>query len=228
MHKFLRVLLPVLLLILGLGVLLYPRISSYINARHSSQAIQSFTQQVQQIEDDLLQRQLDLARAYNKTLTTVTPDLSAEADPEYDRILNFDGGMMGYLSIPALDADLPIYHGVGTVALNKGVGHMPQSAFPIGGTGNHSVLVGHTGLPKAKLFTDLNKLRIGDRFSITIADQTLTYAVDQIKTVLPSEVEDLKPVPGQDYCTLVTCTPYGVNSHRLLVRGSRVTDAGMP
>ena len=225
MHKFLRVFLPVLLLISGLAILLYPRISSAINARHSSRAIQSFTQQVQQSGDDLLQRQLDLARAYNQKLAAVTPDLSAEAAPEYSSILNFDGGMMGYLSIPAIQVELPIYHGVGTVVLSKGVGHMPQSAFPIGGTGNHAVLVGHTGLPKARLFTDLNKLRAGDLFYITVADLTLTYRVDQIKTVLPSVVEDLQPVPGQDYCTLVTCTPYGVNSHRLLVRGARVEDA---
>ncbi len=223
MRKFFRLALPILLLLLGLLVLLYPRISSYINDRHSSKVIQSFTQQIQQTTDTHLQTQLALAEAYNRRLTGTVPDLSGSANADYFAILDFDGGMMGYISIPALKVELPIYHGVGTVALNKGVGHLPQSAFPIGGAGNHAVLVGHTGLPKAKLFTDLNKLRPGDSFHITVGDRKITYVVEQIKTVLPFETEDLRSVPDKDFCTLVTCTPYGVNSHRLLVRGVRTS-----
>ncbi len=225
MRKFFRISAPIFLLVLGLLVLLYPHISRWINARHSSKAIQSFTQQVQQTTDTRLQAQLSLAQAYNHKLAGTVPDLSGSANTDYFDILDFDGGMMGYISIPALDLNLPIYHGVGSVALKKGIGHLPQSAFPIGGKGNHAVLVGHTGLPKAKLFTDLNKLRRGDQFHITVGNCTVTYAVDQIKIVLPFEVEDLKSLPDQDLCTLVTCTPYGVNSHRLLVRGVRVPDA---
>ena len=139
--------------------------------------------------------------------------------------LNLAGdGMMGYIEIPEIDIYLPIYHGVSEEVLSKGIGHMPNSAFPIGGEGNHAVLTGHTGLPSAKLFTDLTELEEGDRFYIHILDLVLCYTVDQIKVVLPNEGQDLSIVPGKDYCTLVTCTPYGINSHRLLVRGIR-TDA---
>lgn len=221
MRKFLLVILPLCLLLSGLALLLYPTVSSAVNRRHSSQAIQSFTQQVQQAPDTHLQQQFALAEAYNQRLIGKAPDLSGTASADYFAILDFDGGMMGYLSIPALDLNLPIYHGTGTVALKSGVGHLPQSAFPIGGAGTHSVLVGHTGLPQAKLFTDLYKLCPGDAFSITVGDQTATYTVDQIKTVLPFETDALRADPERDFCTLVTCTPYGVNSHRLLVRGTR-------
>ena len=224
MRKILLLILPICLLLAGIALLLYPTVSSAVSSHHSSQAIQSFTQQMQQATDTRLQQQFALAEAYNRHLTGSTPDLSATASADYFDILDFDGGMMGYLTIPALDLTLPIYHGTGTVALKKGVGHLPQSAFPIGGTGNHSVLVGHTGLPGAKLFTDLHKLRPGDAFSITVGDQTVTYTADQIKTVLPFETDALRADPEGDFCTLVTCTPYGVNSHRLLVRGTR-TDA---
>ena len=224
MRKILLLILPFCLLLSGIALLLYPTVSSAVSSHHSSQAIQSFTQQMQHATDTRLQQQFALAEAYNRRLTGSTPDLSATASADYLDILDFDGGMMGYLTIPALDLTLPIYHSTGTVALKKGVGHLPQSAFPIGGTGNHSVLVGHTGLPGAKLFTDLNKLRPGDTFSITVGDQTVTYTVDQIKTVLPFETDALRADPEGDFCTLVTCTPYGVNSHRLLVRGTR-TDA---
>ena len=225
MRKIFLVILPICLLLAGFSLLLYPTVSSAINERHSSKAIQSFTQQVQQVTDTHLQQQFALAESYNRRLSGTVPDLSGTADADYFDILDFDGGMMGYLSVPVLDLELPIYHGTGTVALRKGVGHLPQSAFPIGGTGCHPVLVGHTGLPQAKLFTDLHKLRAGDTFSVTVGEQTVTYAVDQIKTVLPFETEALRADPEEDFCTLVTCTPYGVNSHRLLVRGSRTGSA---
>ena len=223
MRKIFLVILPIFLLLAGLALLLYPTVSSAINDRHSSKAIQSFTQQVHKAPDTHLQQQFALAEAYNRQFTGKSPDLSGDANADYFDILDFDGGMMGYLSVPTLGLELPIYHGTGTVVLKKGVGHLPHSAFPIGGAGCHSVLVGHTGLPQARLFTDLHKLRPGDTFSVTIGTQAVTYAVDQIKTVLPFETEDLRADPEGDFCTLVTCTPYGVNSHRLLVRGARTS-----
>ena len=130
---------------------------------------------------------------------------------------------MGYIDIPTIDAHLPIYHGTDEEVLAKGVGHVPDTAFPIGGIGNHSVLTGHTGLPSAKIFTDLTELAEGDLFYIHILNETLVYEVDQIQVVLPSQLDNLLPVADRDYCTLVTCTPYGINSHRLLVRGQRTT-----
>ena len=131
---------------------------------------------------------------------------------------------MGYLEIPGIDVELSIYHGVSDTVLQKGVGHVPTSALPIGGKGNHCILTGHTGLPSAELFTDLTELAVGDQFELHVLDEVLVYEVDQITVVLPHEVDALGPVRGRDYCTLVTCTPYGINSHRLLVRGIRVLD----
>lgn len=215
-----RILLPAALLLAGLAVLLYPTVSSYINQLHSSQAIQSFTDQVENTADAALERELALAKAYNARLTDSRMD-SGEVSADYYDILNFGNGMMGYIEIPRIAVRLPICHGTDAVTLQSGVGHMPQSAFPIGGAGNHAVLTGHTGLPGAQLLTDLHKLAVGDVFHITIGNRTITYTVDQIKTVLPENTEDLKPTAGQDYCTLVTCTPYGINTHRLLVRGVR-------
>ena len=145
-----------------------------------------------------------------------------ENETAYYSILDFGNGIMGYIQIPGIDVKLPIYHGVSTQVLEKGVGHLPASSFPIRGEGNHAVLTGHTGLPSASLFTDLHKMQQGDQFQVTVGDTVMTYQVDQIKVVLPNETEDLQTVPGEEYCTLVTCTPYGVNSHRLLVRGSRI------
>lgn len=221
MRKYVRFLLPLLLLMAGLSVLCYPRISAEINRRHSTRAIQTFTQQVENTPQNSLTQLLDEAEVYNQALRAGVTDLFAEAAPEYQRILSFDDGMMGYLSIPAIGTELPIYHGTGSAVLAKGAGHMPQTAFPIGGIGNHAVLVGHTGLPSAPLFTHLTQLNTGDVFHITIAGRKLTYTVDQICTVLPWDTALLLPQEDKDLCTLVTCTPYGINSHRLLVRGVR-------
>ena len=205
-----------LLLLVGVGVLLYPVISSSINKMHGSYAIQEFRDQIGQTNESMLARERQRAEKYNQAL------LSAESPEEYDSILNFANGMMGYIQIPRINVSLPIYHGVEEEILSRGVGHMPESAFPIGGEGNHAVLTGHTGLPAAKLFTDLTDLELEDMFYINILEETLAYRVDQIRVVLPSDGQELAPQPGKDYCTLVTCTPYGVNSHRLLVRGQRV------
>jgi len=174
------------------------------------------------MDDRQREAELAAARAYNIRLQSAVMDSDDGAGEGYDSILDFGHGIMGYISIPMIDVKLPVYHGVSTEVLEKGVGHLPSSSFPIAGEGNHAVLTGHTGLPSASLFTDLDQMKEEDRFEVTIGGETMTYQVDQIKVVLPSETEDLMPVPGEDYCTLVTCTPYGVNSHRLLVRGSRV------
>lgn len=217
-------LLPILLIpaffLAGIAILAYPFVSNYINELHSSHAIQQLEQALENAEDAELKRQRELAEQYNESLRNTGENVSCPHN--YEDILSFPGGIMGYLDIPSINIHLPIYHGTGEDALAKGVGHLPDTAFPIGGKGNHSVLTGHTGLPSAKLFTDLTKLSVGDLFYINILGETLVYEVDQIKIVLPSEVDTLLPTAEKDYCTLVTCTPYGVNSHRLLVRGRRI------
>lgn len=204
----------VILLLAGVAVFLYPAVSNYINNLNGSYAIEQMQRQLVNAD---VQKQRQLAETYNTQLS--------EAEPEgYEEILNLANGIMGTIQIPKIDVNLPIYHGTDEDVLTKGVGHLPNSAFPIGGEGNHAVLTGHTGLPSAKLFTDLVELSEGDTFYISILDELLAYEVDQIKVVLPSEGQDLAAVPGKDYCTLVTCTPYGINSHRLLIRGIRVEE----
>lgn len=211
----------VVMLILGLGVLLYPTVSSMINRQNGSYAIQELQEHLDGMDSVQMEAALEEARAYNALLQSAL-EQSEDVSDSYDSILDFGNGIMGYITIPKIDVKLPVYHGVSTEVLEKGIGHLPSSAFPIGGAGNHTVLTGHTGLPSAELFTDLTELAEGDRFEVTIGTDSVTYQVDQIRVVLPSETEDLMPVPGEDHCTLVTCTPYGVNSHRLLVRGRRI------
>ena len=209
------------MMLLGLGVLLYPTVSSAINQLNGSYAIQEFQQQVDGMDDREREAELAAAKAYNAMLRN-SVEGTQESEAAYYGILDFGNGIMGYNDIPNIDVKLPIYHGVSTEVLEKGVGHLPTSSFPVQGEGNHAVLTGHTGLPSASLFTDLHKLQEGDRFDVTVGGTVMAYQVDQIKVVLPSETDDLQAVAGEDYCTLVTCTPYGVNSHRLLVRGSRI------
>ena len=209
--------LSIVLLVLGFAIVCYPSVSDFVNGLNGSYAIAQLRRIMDNTGTEEQKAQRALAEAYNRAL------LLGEEEG-YDDILNISDGMMGYLEIGKIKVNLPIYHGVGEDVLAKGVGHMPQSAFPIGGTGNHAVLTGHTGLPSARLLTDLTKLEEGDSFAIHILGQELRYQVDQIKVVLPSEGQDLAAEPGKDYCTLVTCTPYGINSHRLLVRGSRVEE----
>lgn len=201
------------LVIAGIAVMAYPSLSSYINAIHSSRAIQSLSARLDAAGSETLREQRRLAEEYNRT----------PAGDEYDKILDFGNGVMGFLRIPEIGVELPIYHGVSDTVLQKGAGHLPGSALPIGGKGNHCILTGHTGLPSAELFTDLTELAVGDQFELHVLDEVLVYAVDQITVVLPHEVDALEAVTGRDYCTLVTCTPYGINSHRLLVRGERVS-----
>lgn len=199
-------------MLLGIGLFCYPWVSRLVNQRSSIQAIQKFGENLE-LTDVSAQRKI--AEKYNLGL------LQGKMAGDYEDILNISGGMMGYLKIPEIHVSLPIYHGTAEETLRKGVGHLPESALPIGGEGNHTVLTGHTGLPSARLLTDLRELEKGDWFYISILGDTLAYEVEEIQTVLPEEAEALSPVPGEDRCTLVTCTPYGINSHRLLVMGKR-------
>ena len=218
MYSRVRLVSVMILMIAGITVMAYPALSNYINTIHSSRAVQELSRQMQQTDSAVLQDQRALAEEYNAALAGGTGEILGQ----YARILDFGNGVMGSISIPKIDVELSIYHGVSDDVLQKGVGHVPRSAFPIGGAGNHCVLTGHTGLPSAELFTGLTELCEGDVFYLHVLDGTLCYEVDQITVVLPHQVDALGPVRGRDYCTLVTCTPYGINSHRLLVRGERI------
>lgn len=222
MNRKISIILALLLLLAGIGVFIYPTLSDYLSRIHGSYAIQELSGRMDQVGRETLDQQRRLAEAYNAQIAGGVFGADTQVPENYEDILDFGGGMMGSIRIPKIDVDLPIYHGVSDAVLSKGVGHMPQSGFPIGGMGNHAVLSSHTGLPSAELFTDLTELETGDIFYICILEEVLAYQVDQIKVVLPSETDDLAPVPGEDHCTLVTCTPYGINSHRLLVRGTRL------
>jgi sortase A len=195
---------------------------------HQSRAVAAYTRQVAQLTEEDYSQYWCAARAYNRALAQSAPGchLSEQQKAQYSSLLNITGdGIMGYLEIPAIHCSLPIRHGADESVLQTSAGHIEWSSLPIGGESSHCVISGHRGLPSAKLFTHLDKLAIGDTFHLHVLDEVLTYEVDQILTVLPSETEALQIVPGQDFCTLVTCTPYAVNTHRLLVRGCRVEEA---
>jgi len=210
--------------LIGLSLLLYPSLSNRWNRLHQSQAIVDYKSAMQDMVFTDYSAILAEAEAYNDQIHAIPYPLMNHAQIDnYTSVLNVSGtGIMGYITIPKLNVELPIYHGTEEAVLQKSVGHLEGTSLPIGGIGNHSVLSAHRGLPRAKLFTDLDKMEIGDTFSITVLDRLLTYQVDQILVVEPREVDALYPVENQDYCTLITCTPYGINSHRLLVRGTRV------
>ena len=227
MRKHLSTIIIIVMFIVGLSVLLYPAISNYINQKHASRVISEYSEKLENTDDDKIQKIFEQAQDYNKRLEK-TP--SAFFDPSnisgYDLTLDITGtGIMGYIDIDRIDVELPIYHSVDESVLQIGAGHLEGTSFPVGGESTHCVLSGHRGLPSAKLFTDLDELEVGDEFSITVLNKKLTYRIDQIKTVLPTETDDLQIVKGKDYCTLMTCTPYGINSHRLLLRGVRVENA---
>ena len=214
--------------LLGLSLLLYPSFSNYWNSFTSSKAIGSYAEQVAGMEEDRYQRIWESAYAYNQALTTRSNQyiLTEEMNSEYQELLNVGGtGIMGYIEIASLGVSLPIYHGTSDAVLQIAVGHLDWTSLPVGGEGTHCVLSGHRGLPSAKLFTNLDKLVVGDTFILRVLDEILTYEVDQILIVEPHVTENLHIEEGKDYCTLVTCTPYGINSHRLLVRGHRVENA---
>lgn len=210
---------------IGALLLLYPTISDFWNSFHQSRAIASYAEQVADLDENAYDRLWEDARIYNKTLGDRMNRfvMAEEQKKAYAALLNIaDNGVMGYIEIPKVRCNLPIYHGTDEAVLQVAIGHVPGSSLPVGGESTHCVLSGHRGLPSAKLFTNLDKLETGDVFMLRVLDETLTYEVDQIRTVLPNELGDLAIVEGEDYCTLVTCTPYGINSHRLLVRGHRV------
>ena len=210
---------------IGALLLLYPTISDFWNSFHQSRAIASYAEQVADLDENAYDRLWEDARTYNKTLGDRMNRfvMAEEQKKAYAALLNIaDNGVMGYIEIPKVRCNLPIYHGTDEAVLQVAIGHVPGSSLPVGGESTHCVLSGHRGLPSAKLFTNLDELETGDVFMLRVLDETLTYEVDQIRTVLPNELGDLAIVEGEDYCTLVTCTPYGINTKRLLIRGVRV------
>lgn len=214
----------VVILLAGTGIILYPSISDWWNSMHATQAIAGYVTAVEDMSAQDREEILEAARKYNETLSNgVNFVLSEEELENYNSLLDITGtGIMGYVQISSIGVNLPIYHTVEESVLQIAVGHIPGSSLPVGGEGTHSILSGHRGLPSAKLFSDLDQMVEGDTFTINIMNQTITYMVDQIRIVLPEETDDLAIQSGKDYCTLVTCTPYGVNTHRMLVRGKRI------
>ena len=217
----------VVIILAGLSLLLYPSVSNYWNSLHTSRAIADYVSAVANMDSDRYDQMLKNAREYNARIAEIGAlhELTDAERADYNSQLDIMGnGIMGYIEIKKINCFLPIYHGTSDAVLTVAVGHIEGSSLPIGGKTTHTVLSGHRGLPSAKLFTDLDKLAIGDTFIIQVLNETMTYEVDQVRIVLPSEVGELKLVPDRDYCTLVTCTPYGINTHRMLVRGHRVSN----
>ncbi|MBR5272821.1 MAG: class C sortase [Clostridia bacterium] len=211
----------------GLSVMLYPTISSYWNSRTQSQAIVDYEKMLESITPEDYSSIFAEADEYNKELAKLNFPLTEHTKLNgYDDILDLSGtGMMGYISIETIGVELPVYHGTADDVLSIAVGHLEGTSFPVGGNNTHSVVSAHRGLPNATLFTNLDHLEIGDTFQFKILDRTITYQVDQIKIIVPSDVSDLKIEEGKEYCTLLTCTPYGINTHRLLVRGHKIDSA---
>lgn len=214
----------------GLIISLYPLISNIYSRKNQMDVINKYQEDIEKIDGQEMANELELANAYNRKLNQTIvltdpfdPSAIDMADDAYYDILNYtDDGVMAYINIPKIDVNLPIYHGTDSEHMLKGVGHLVGTSFPVGGVDTHAVLSAHSGLSTAELFTNLADLKKGDLFYIHVLDDVLAYEVDKINVVKPNETNDLKIVPGQDYVTLVTCTPYGINSHRLLVRGHRV------
>ena len=212
--------------VIGLSLLLYPTVSNYWNEKHSTKAINTYIASMEHIDKELYRETWEAAVEYNTRLAAeggnsfVLPESLRDL---YAKAINIsENGVMGYIEISKIGVTLPVYHGTSESVLQVAVGHIDWSSLPVGGESTHCVLSGHRGLPTAKLFTDLDKLREGDTFTLVILGESLTYEVDQIRTVVPSDLSELGITEGRDYCTLVTCTPYGINTHRLLVRGHRV------
>lgn len=222
--KHISTIIIALIFLAGLGFLLYPTVSNLWNRAHQSRAIATYTKQVEKLDDSQNKEMLKAARKYNKSLLKKSDHwkLSKKDKKKYESLLDVSGtGIMGYIEIPKIDSSLPIYHGTDEGALQIAIGHLEGSSLPVGGKSTHCVLSGHRGLPSARLFTDLDQMEEGDVFVLNVLGRKLAYEVDQIKVVLPDEMSDLEIVQGKDLCTLVTCTPYGINTHRLLVRGHR-------
>lgn len=227
--KKIRVIFCVIIFITGLGIASYPFISNMVAQRHASQVVKDYETNVEEMDEEKIDAMKEAAKKYNEQLSNVVSvddeNENNEQGESYADLLNI-GESLGYITIPKINVNLPIYNGTSQDVLSKGVGHMEQSSYPLGGESTHCVLTGHRGLPSAVLFTDLDKLEIGDEFYLHVLDEILAYKVDQIKVVEPNESGDLEIIDGKDYCTLVTCTPYAINSHRLLVRGERTEYKG--
>ena len=227
--KKIRVIFCVIIFMTGLGIASYPFISNMVAQRHASQVVKDYETDVEEMDEEKIDAMKEAAKKYNEQLSNVVSvddeNENNEQGESYADLLNI-GESLGYITIPKIDVNLPIYNGTSQDVLSKGVGHMEQSSYPLGGESTHCVLTGHRGLPSAVLFTDLDKLEIGDEFYLHVLDEILAYKVDQIKVVEPNESGDLEIIDGKDYCTLVTCTPYAINSHRLLVRGERTEYKG--
>lgn len=217
----------VLMLFIGVCVLLYPALSQYWNSKTQTHAVDNYQDILDSLQKEDCTKYFEEADHYNAALRNLDVPLMEYGQlTEYNQILNVSGtGVMGYITIEKLGVELPLYHGTSDSVLNIACGHMEGTSLPVGGESTHSVLSAHRGLPHAKLFTDLDKMELGDVFTITILDRTLTYQVDQIKVVNPNEIDEVHIIEGEDHCTLLTCTPYGINSHRLLVRGTRIENA---
>lgn len=224
MRKHIPTILLLSIFVVGLSLLLYPTVSDYWNSMRQTRAISDYMEEVADLDNDTYERFWVEAEDYNHALPNRLNRMkpTGEEHTAYEKLLNISSaGIMGYIEIPVIHCSLPIYHGTGESVLQIGVGHIEGSSLPVGGEYTHCVLSGHRGLPSARLFTDLDKLTEGDTFLLHILDETLTYEVDKIQIIEPHEVDALRLAEGKDYCTLMTCTPYGVNSHRLLVRGCR-------
>ena len=213
------------LIVVGLGLLGYPSFANWWNSFHQSRAVASYLDAVTDMSEEEYEEIINSALEYNERLSErgISWVLDEEQEKEYEKELDVDGsGIMGYIDIPKINVKLPVYHGIGEAVLQVAIGHLTGSSLPVGGPGSHCIVSGHRGLPSARLFTDLDKLTEGDAFTCTVLNYTVTYAVDQIRIVEPTNLSDLTIEPGEDYFTLVTCTPYGINTHRLLVRGHRI------
>ena len=224
MKKHFSTILLVSIFFIGLSVLLYPTLANYVNSKHQSRAIAEYVAALANTDPAQFDAELEEARAYNQAIRSdparFAPD---EAELEaFHHMLGANNTAIGYIEIPAIRVDLPLYLGTEESVLQAGAGVMPGSSLPIGGESTHTVLTGHRGLPSSRLFTDLDQLSPGDTFVLFVLNEVLTYEVDQIRIVLPEELDDLAIEEGKDYCTLVTCTPYGINTHRMLVRGHRI------
>ncbi len=215
--------------LLALGLTLYPVVSNYVNTKYASEIHTAYQEVLNQTDDTVLLNAKEMAIAYNNSIApgiasdTYSQAALLAASEDYEAQLNVAGdGIMGYVEVPIIGVNLPIYHGTGNDTLDRGVGHLLGSSLPIGGESTHTILTGHSGMASQKMFTDLEQMQVGDVFYLHILNETLAYQVDSINTVLPHDVSLLGVTSGEDYCTLITCTPYGVNTHRLLVRGSRI------
>ncbi len=230
MDDRIRKLIRIVIVLIGIGILVYPSLSEFLMERNSSRAIAVYDDTVSKMQAEKINALFEEAESYNKRLAVSTgyekPPVNAEGKPitreSYHSILNLENnGTMGYITIPKINETIRIFHGTEEAVLQVGAGHLESTSFPVGGADTHAVLSGHRGLPSANLFTDLDRLEKGDVFYIKILNRTFCYKIDRIVTVLPNDTTELAIQKGKDYVTLVTCTPYGVNSHRLLVRGER-------